>query len=101
VFEPDAIEALLSHDWPGNVREMRNRIKRAAALSDGETIDVGDLFPKTTLEIAELRKAAAGSLDDAAKAAIRDRVRKALIRTGGNRSEAVRLLGVSRTTIWK
>lgn len=100
-FTPDAIEALLAHDWPGNVRELRNRVERAAALGDGDTLGVDDLFPETTLDFAAPRGEASGSLDDAAKAAIKDRVRDALTKTGGNRSEAARLLGVSRTTIWK
>ncbi len=100
-FAPEAIEALLAHDWPGNVRELRNRVERAAALGEGDTIGVDDLFPETTLDFAAPRGDAAGSLDDAAKAAIKDRVRDALAKTGGNRSEAARLLGVSRTTIWK
>jgi len=100
-FTPDAIEALLAHDWPGNVRELRNRVERAAALGDGDTIGVDDLFPETTLDFATPRGEASGSLDEAAKAAIKDRVRDALAKTGGNRSEAARLLGVSRTTIWK
>ncbi len=100
-FAPDAVEALLAHDWPGNVRELRNRVERAAALGDGDTIGVDDLFPETTLDFAAPRGEISGSLDDAAKAAIKDRVRDALTKTGGNRSEAARLLGVSRTTIWK
>jgi len=100
-FAPEAIDAMIAHDWPGNVRELRNRVERAAALGDGDIIDVDDLFPETTLDFAPSRGAASGSLDDAAKAAIKDRVRDALAKTGGNRSEAARLLGVSRTTIWK
>lgn len=100
-FAPESIEALLAHDWPGNVRELRNRVERAAALGDGDRIGVDDLFPETTLDFAAPRGAVQGSLDDAAKAAIKDRVRDALAKTGGNRSEAARLLGVSRTTIWK
>ncbi len=100
-FAPEAIEALLAHDWPGNVRELRNRVERAAALGDGDMIGVDDLFPETTLDFAAPREASAGTLDAAAKAAIKDRVRDALAKTGGNRSEAARLLGVSRTTIWK
>ncbi|MBK7073754.1 MAG: sigma 54-dependent Fis family transcriptional regulator [Myxococcales bacterium] len=42
-FGPDAMAAMLSHAWPGNVREMRNVVERAAALSDGPTITRADL----------------------------------------------------------
>lgn len=42
-YGPDAIAALVSHMWPGNVREMRNVVERAAALSDGPVIGRADL----------------------------------------------------------
>jgi transcriptional regulator with GAF, ATPase, and Fis domain len=42
-FGPDAMAAMLAHAWPGNVREMRNVVERAAALSDGPTITRADL----------------------------------------------------------
>jgi DNA-binding NtrC family response regulator len=42
-FAPDAILAMMSHSWPGNVREMRNVVERAAALADGPTITRADL----------------------------------------------------------
>jgi transcriptional regulator with GAF, ATPase, and Fis domain len=42
-FGPDSMAAMLSHSWPGNVREMRNVVERAAALSDGPVITRADL----------------------------------------------------------
>jgi DNA-binding NtrC family response regulator len=42
-FAQDAMAALMSHSWPGNVREMRNVVERAAALSDGPVITRADL----------------------------------------------------------
>jgi DNA-binding NtrC family response regulator len=42
-FHPDAMAAMLTHYWPGNVREMRNVVERAAALSDGPSITRADL----------------------------------------------------------
>ncbi len=42
-FGPDAMAAMLTHAWPGNVREMRNVVERAAALSDGPVITRADL----------------------------------------------------------
>lgn len=99
---PAAAAALAQHDWPGNVRELRNRIERAVALSDREELDPGDLFPERALEGAKPAQQAADAslghaLDDAARGAIAD----ALRRSGGNRAEAARLLGISRTTLWK
>jgi DNA-binding NtrC family response regulator len=103
-LQPEAIEALRAHDWPGNVRELRNRVERAVAMSDGPSIGIEDLFPESRLDFSGPRDGAtaeSGSLEAAAQAAIRERVQAALERTDGNRTEAARLLGVSRTTIWK
>jgi DNA-binding NtrC family response regulator len=99
-LSPAAIAALADHDWPGNVRELRNRIERAAALADGEEIAPADLFPESRLEGAT---AAAGQplLGAALQGATRAAVTEALQRAGGNRAEAARLLGISRTTLWK
>jgi transcriptional regulator with GAF, ATPase, and Fis domain len=42
-LEPDAVEALLAYDWPGNIRELENVIERAVVLADGAAVTVGDL----------------------------------------------------------
>jgi DNA-binding NtrC family response regulator len=96
---PDGIAALADHDWPGNVRELRNRVERAAALSDGPVLGPADLFPESALEPA--RPAGPGTLDEALSAATRARIEEALRRAEGSRGQAARLLGVSRTTLWK
>ena len=100
-LSPEAGEALAAHPWPGNVRELRNRISRAVVLADGSDIGIDDLFPEGQLDDREVANMAAGALGDAARSAVRERVRIALERSGGNQSKAARLLGVSRTTIWK
>ncbi|WP_328702985.1 sigma-54-dependent transcriptional regulator [Arenibaculum pallidiluteum] len=98
-LSPEGIAALAEHDWPGNVRELRNRIERAAALADGPVIGRSDLFPETALE--STYRGVQGSLDEALAAATRIKVEDALRRSGGNRGQAARHLGVSRTTLWK
>jgi DNA-binding NtrC family response regulator len=94
----EARDLLLRHDWPGNVRELRNRIERAAALREADMLSAADIFP----DHQEVGPAAVDlTLEDVADAAVRRRVQETLVETGGNQSEAARLLGVSRTTIWK
>jgi DNA-binding NtrC family response regulator len=92
------------------VRELRNRIERAIAMGDGPVLGLEDLFPESRLDFPARRlesaglaneSEATGTLDAAAQTAIRERVRVALAETGGNRTEAAKRLGVSRTTIWK
>ncbi|WP_431301672.1 sigma-54-dependent transcriptional regulator [Sediminicoccus sp. BL-A-41-H5] len=98
-LSPAAAAALADHDWPGNVRELRNRIERAVALAEGEVLEPHDLFPEHALE----RDAAPGAplLGAAIQGATRMAVTEALARAGGNRAEAARFLGISRTTLWK
>ncbi|WP_237212949.1 sigma-54-dependent transcriptional regulator [Falsiroseomonas oryziterrae] len=96
-----ALAALSEHDWPGNVRELRNRIERAVALADGEEIGAHELFPELDLESRDDQARLEASLGSVVDEAMRGAIQDALRRAGGNRGEAARLLGVSRTTLWK
>ena len=92
----EAHSVLLNHGWPGNVRELRNRIARACVMANGPLIGPADLFPEQRLAASpnpDLSRARA-----AAEAA---EIEKALAQTGGNATEAAKLLGISRTTLWK
>ncbi|MCC7427303.1 MAG: sigma-54-dependent Fis family transcriptional regulator [Alphaproteobacteria bacterium] len=101
-FTPEAAAALAAHAWPGNVRELRNRIERAVALAEGPELGLDDLFPEGSLDLpAPSAATGESSLGNAARDAIRKRVLEALARSNGNQAEAARLLGVSRTTVWK
>jgi DNA-binding NtrC family response regulator len=95
---PDAMEALLSHEWPGNVRELRNAIEYAFVLCPGGWIEKQHLPPKIG---APDRRPRSRTQRRAAWNAERARLVQALRKAAGNRSEAGRLLGVSRVTIWK
>ena len=96
---PEAMEALLTYSWPGNVRELRNAIEYAFVLCSGNWIGVKHLPPK----IASNGKKT--PVKQHQSAASWEQERKKLIQTlrrvGGNQSEAARLLGVSRVTVWK
>ncbi len=98
---PETLAALQSHDWPGNVRELRNRIERAVVMAEGVAISPEDLFPERLHKKAAEPECAPAALQDTARDAVRKRVQAALEATGGNQTEAARLLGVSRTTVWK
>ena len=47
------MQALLRHDWPGNIRELRNRLQRAGVFAKGETLEAADIFPEMRLGGAE------------------------------------------------
>jgi two-component system NtrC family response regulator len=94
-FSQDALAAIESHPWPGNVREMENCIKRAVIMADGPIISAEDLG----------LQAAAGPAEPINLRQIRDKAEydalmKALARVNGNVVKAAELLGVSRPTIY-
>jgi two-component system response regulator PilR (NtrC family) len=100
-FTADALRALDVYDYPGNVRELENVIERAVALVSGPVIGLGDLpheisgaAAQTTPALVEL-PAEGCSLDDVLGEVERRIVIQALERTGGVRTSAARLLGVT------
>ena len=92
----DALRALLRHDWPGNIRELRNRIQRAGVFAGGDVLDVADIFPETRLVEVEEE-----TLADARTRAEADLIERAIIASHGRIGDAARQLGISRTTLWK
>lgn len=94
-FTEDALAALSSHEWPGNIRELENRVKRAVLMSDAKLVTAADLELLTTGEdptFFDLRAARAK--------AEREVIQRALSRSDGRLSTASRLLGVSRPTLY-
>jgi len=92
---PDAMQLLESQDWPGNVRELENALTRAAVLARGPVIGVEHLAvgPMQTGDAPETKVRAEDDTLEAAEAA---HVRRILERTGGNKRQAARILGISR-----
>jgi DNA-binding NtrC family response regulator len=99
-FEPEAIEKLLVHTWPGNVRELENVIERSVLLASSSTLSPADI----RLDLAPARAAAAGApaflppnmtLDEYEQSILRE----ALKRSNGNKSQAARLLGITRNAL--
>lgn len=102
---PDAMEILKNYQWKGNVRELENVIERALILCDGDTITQEHmrLTPSISTETTPYDVPLDGTLNDAAKAALRIaeslRIKKALEETHGNKSRAAELLKVSYKTL--
>lgn len=95
---PDALRAMAAYRWPGNIRELKNTLWRAAILAQGTPIDVVHLGLPGTVPAppAAVRGAVAPrTLEDAEREAIR----VALDAATGNRSQAARTLGIARSTL--
>ncbi len=94
-FSDDALTALAAHGWPGNIREMENRMKRAVLMSEQRLISASDL------ELAPgVEDMTAYDLRAARSRAERDVVQRALARSSGTLATAARLLGISRPTLY-
>ena len=88
----DAANALMMHDWPGNIRELRNTLESAAILTDDGLIQRHHLaLPAATPSFQ--------SPDDL-NALERQKIEDVLRRTDGNKAKAARLLGLSRTQLY-
>ncbi len=94
-FTPDALDVLNRWTWPGNVREMENRIKRAVIMSEGPRITAEDLDLG-----AKLGEPDVINLKHVREEADRKAIRQALARADGNISNAAKLLGISRPTFY-
>ena len=101
-IDEETLAALKSYDWPGNIRELEHTIERAVLLGKGPRISVEDLPPNmvangqssVVLAQALTRQLTLHDLE-------REYVGKVLEATNGNKSEAARILGVDRTTLYR
>src|SRR5215469_13213142 len=91
-FTPAAEEALLEHPWRGNVRELRNRVERAVALSHSPWIGKEALFPGERVE-PETVASPSSTLEEVRRRAERQHIRAVLARADGRVEEAAKLLG--------
>ncbi len=104
---PAAMRALLDHPWPGNVRELQNVVAYAFAVGRAATLDVDDLPPDLRATGTRPGPTVPAALPPRvlpprpAPVDPRAELEEALARAGGDLGEAARLLGVSRTTLWR
>ncbi len=94
----EAMDLLLAHPWPGNVRELHGVVESAALAAEGAMIEVVDLPPEF---LASAPDRAMGPIVRTVNPHQRRQFQAALAHAGGNRAAAVRLLGISRSTLYR
>jgi DNA-binding NtrC family response regulator len=96
---PEAMQILVNYHWPGNVRELQNIVERACALAKGSILDAADIH----LDVRPTKAASGpgGFLPDGMTLEQweDEMVQEALRRANGNKSQAARLLGLSRNAL--
>jgi len=97
-FFPEVLRIFMSHQWPGNIRELENTVERAVILCPGEQITVRELPPQLLPDGIPISQA-----PDAAPITLRDMeremIRATLAQNDGNRSKTAKILGVARQTL--
>ena len=91
-----AMDRLVSHDWPGNCRELDNVLQRALLLRAGDRVERDDLIID---QLPGAETSVLAKLEDAARAAEARTIKAALAATGGHRIRAAEQLGISERTL--
>lgn len=99
---PDAMRLLLGYGWPGNIRELENAVERGMILCEGALITASCL-PPSLHSIGDGNALVQSnenlSIKKAENAMERDLIRKALVKTGGNRTQAAKILEISHRSL--
>ena len=103
---PEAMAVLIAYSWPGNIRELENEVERLLVLgSDLETLPlelvsgrIREAVGSGGLSIYAFARAT-GNLNDAVEQLEREMIHQGLIRTGNNKSQLARELGISRSNL--
>lgn len=94
-FSKDAVQAMEAYEWPGNVRELENKIKSAVVMSEGTQITAQDL----QIDESQLREMPL-NLRQVREAAETRAIQRAIVLADGNISQAAKLLGLTRPTLY-
>jgi two-component system, NtrC family, response regulator AtoC len=102
-IEPDAMRSLMAHRWPGNIRELENAVERACILCEGDRITSSCLPHSIRLFEESHQNGSDGdenlSIKKAEDTIERELIRKALAKTGGNRTQAAKILEISHRSL--
>lgn len=94
-LSPDAVVAIRSHGWPGNVRELKNSVERGVVLGHGEEMSAADLG----LVAGPILPSGTGALNSL-RDVERQHIEFVLARCNGNKTQACRILGIGRATLY-
>ncbi|MGF1582576.1 MAG: sigma-54 interaction domain-containing protein [Gemmataceae bacterium] len=101
-FSAEAKKRLMLHDWPGNIRELKNLIERIAYLCSADKIEAKDLaFISRAVEVEPQDDPQTLKLSEATDAFQIRHIKKAIERAGGNMSDAAKLLGLHRPNLYR
>lgn len=94
-ISPEALEALMHYDWPGNIRELQNSMERAVAVCEDNKLDIQD-FPQeiSSQEALPYKNNSLRNMEI-------EHIQKILTLTQGNKKKAAGILGINVSTLWR
>ena len=98
MLSTSALQWLQHYHWPGNIRELRNRLERGCVMAEGEFIEATDLGSSD--ELPSQATAPTGSLKQTRTQAEISAIELAIKRCNGNKTAAAKLLGISRANLY-
>jgi DNA-binding NtrC family response regulator len=99
-IDPDAMTCLIDYDYPGNIRELENIIERGVALAREGRLTIRDLPPSLVQHRIHVVRDDGGSLPTLAEREA-DYIRYVLEQCGQNRTQAAKILGIDRVSLWR
>lgn len=99
-FDISATQAMLNYSWPGNLRQLKNIVKRATLLAHGEFIRKEDLGNELNEQTSFESPSSSGTLKLFDESTEKERILQALHATQYNKSKAAQLLGIDRKTLY-
>src|SRR5690554_710459 len=96
----DVLKQFKNYNWPGNLRELRNIIKRSVLLAQGKLIDLTSLPEEIIYSAKRDVETHTSTLKGVANEAERERILKVLTQTGNNKSKAAKILNIDRKTLY-
>jgi len=94
---PETLRILMSYRWPGNVRELENAIEHAFVLVKGKLL-TANLLPAEIVSAVQ----PGGNIGSSKPGYVtKEELQSALVKAGWNKAKAARMLGVTRTTVWR
>ena len=98
----DVYDVLLAYQWSGNIRELKNTVEYMVVLSDGQAISP-ELVPgyiRDTVEIHGLEPNRKENMIESLEYVEKNLIREAMAKAGGNKSQAAKILGIPRSTLY-
>lgn len=103
-FTPEVLTVFLKYNWPGNLRELKNMVKRSTLLARGDMIDVADLPEDLVRQAHKLEESGVNIHHTDIKAVHekneKELIKQVLIQTNFNKSKAARILNIDRKTLY-